>query len=101
MLYGTNSAIKGVTAAFGTATKRSKSKRLPACTVLASCTMLDFSRGGCNKNRERMMMYSSRVMFRKDDDNDVARDLLSKSKHYTIFNRTRIYLFLKHNVTLG
>lgn len=46
-------------------------------------------------------MYSSRVMFRKDDDNDVARDLLSKSKHYTIFNRTRIYLFLKHNVTLG
>ena len=34
-----------------------------------------------------MMMYSSRAMFRTDDDNDVARDLLSKSKYCTHFQQ--------------
>ena len=87
MLYGTNSTIKLVKITFGTTTKRSKSKRLPACMILGSCTMLSFSRGGCIKENERMMMYSSRTKFKKNDASDVGRNLLSGSQQCTHYQQ--------------
>jgi hypothetical protein len=80
MLYGMNSATALVGVVFGTTIKRSKSKRLPACTILASCRTLSFRRGGCSRDRERMMMYDSRMRFRMDDTSVVGRNLRPKSQ---------------------
>lgn len=80
MLNGTNSAAKLVKVVFGITTKRSKSKRLPACTILAFCTMPSLSRGGRIRDNERMMIYSSKTKFKMDDTSEVGRNLLSMSQ---------------------
>jgi hypothetical protein len=74
-----NSAIKLVGITVGTTTRRSKSKRLPACTILASSAMLYFNRGFIS-DRTRVMVYSSRRRFRMDNVSDVGRNLFSASQ---------------------
>jgi hypothetical protein len=97
-----NSAIRLAGITVGTTTRRSKSKRLPACTILASCAMPSFIRGGFIRDRTRVMVYSSRRMFRMDSITDVERNLFSAAQLWMCIQREeKMYLFLTHDATWG